>query len=71
MVDKARIRIIMMSFEHYWNKHPEWRFGQLVANCIRAKTGARNCDPYYIEDDTLMDGLRILNAMDEVWNDKE
>lgn len=43
-------------------KYPEWRFGQIIANAVRAETGRMDCDPFYIEDEDLRRGLhRLLN----------
>ena len=43
-------------------KYPNWRFGQIVANAIRAFDGRLNCDPFAIWNEDLEIGLKnILN----------
>ena len=43
-------------------KSPQWRFGQIIANAIRAYDGRLNCDPFAIWNEDLEIGLKnILN----------
>ena len=53
---------MMDELTEFWKAHPDWRFGQLVANCIRAYDGRLNCDPFFIEDDKLLEGLRNMRG---------
>lgn len=48
MRDPKRVRPIMLALESAWNKHPDWRLGQLIENlAIHAKP----VPIFYIEDD--------------------
>lgn len=40
---------------------PDWRVGQIIANAIRAYDGRLNCDPFYIDDKKLLEGLNKLD----------
>lgn len=40
---------------------PNWRVGQIIANAIRAYDGRLNCDPFYIDDKKLLEGLNKLD----------
>lgn len=60
MRDINRIEPMMDELAEFWKAHPDWRFGQLIANCIRAYDGRLNCDPFFIEDDDLLKGLRKM-----------
>ena len=62
MRDINRIEPMMAEFTEFWKAHPDWRLGQLVANCIRAYDGRLNCDPFFIEDDELLKGLRHMKG---------
>lgn len=46
-------------------RYPEWRYGQIIANAVRAVTGRTNCDPFYIDDGDLLEGLLALLDDDE------
>ena len=39
-------------------EHPELRFGQMIANAVRAATGAVNCDPYHVSNEEMLIGLK-------------
>lgn len=41
-----------------WHRHPDWRLGQLIANAA----GAVHCDPFYIEDDELLEGIKAFGG---------
>ena len=62
MRDINRIEPMMAEFTEFWKAHPDWRFGQLIANCIKAYDGRLNCDPFFIEDDKLLEGLRNMRG---------
>jgi len=61
MRDPKRIKPILKKLEDYWTKNPDLRLGQIIANCVRAHDGRLNCDPFYLEDDELLDGLEKLD----------
>jgi hypothetical protein len=42
------------------SRHPEWRFGQVIANAVREIDGRVNCDPFHISDDQMLRGLDNL-----------
>ena len=62
MRDPKRIKTIIKKLEEYWSKNPDLRLGQIIANCVRAHDGRLNCDPFYIEDEDLVDGLKKLDS---------
>lgn len=51
-----------------WRKMPEMRLGQLVANVMHAKPrlGRGECDPYYIKDWDLVEGIEQLALVPSV-----
>jgi hypothetical protein len=51
MRDPNRIYEIVDLLALTWERHPDWRFGQLVANLLGSG------DPFFVEDDEL---LKIL-----------
>ena len=57
-----RIEPILKEIEKYWKKNPDLRLGQIIANCVRAFDGRVNCDPFYIEDNDLLNGLSVLQG---------
>ncbi len=65
MRDPKRIKPIIKKLEAYWEKNPDLRLGQIIANCVRAYDGRLNCDPFYLEDDELLEGL---DKLAEYWN---
>ena len=42
-----------------WEKYPEWRLGQLIVNLSQA---ANIEDPFYVQDDRLLNTIRTWNA---------
>lgn len=62
MRDPKRIKTIIKKLEKYWSENPDLRLGQIIANCVRAHDGRLNCDPFYIEDEDLVDGLKKLDS---------
>ena len=64
MRDKERIPEICNRLKAAWAAHPDWRLGQLIANAVRAETGALNCDPFFIEDDKLIAGIESVSYYD-------
>ncbi len=62
MRNPDRIKPFIKKLENYWLDNPDLRLGQIVANCIRAYDGRLNCDPFYIEDNELLNGLEKLDS---------
>ena len=51
MRDPNRIEPILETIRKIWLEHPDYRLMQLLGNVYRG-------DPYYIEDDVLMERLK-------------
>lgn len=60
MRDKQQIEDMCSRLKRAWMSYPQWRLGQLIANGVRGATGAVNCDPFYIEDEKLMNGIEVV-----------
>lgn len=58
MRDPNRIKITLEKIEEIWVKHPDLRLGQLL-NWIYS-THPKKVDPFYIEDDILIDLIENL-----------
>ena len=56
MRNPDRIPVILGELREFWNQHPDWRLGQIVANLNYEATGTN--DPFYIEDDVLLELLK-------------
>jgi hypothetical protein len=41
-------------------QYPNWRFGQIIANAVRAYDGRVNCDTFHMSDDEILEGLENL-----------
>ena len=52
---------ILEMLQEYSEKLPHWRIGQIIANAVRAYDGRLNCDPFYMSDDELLEGLKKLD----------
>jgi len=55
MRDPKRIKPILKVIEEIWEKNPDLRLTQLLMDALNM-----NIDPYFIEDDTLLDCLNKL-----------
>ena len=55
MRDPNRIDTIIEAVKEEWKKEPDWRLGQLIVNISRA---AGFNDPFFMEDDRLMQVIR-------------
>ena len=64
MRDKYRIEPFLKEFGELWNKYPDLRFGQLVMNL--QSIISKNPDPFYIEDDQMLQAIRSLGGKDEI-----
>lgn len=60
MRDPQRISEILAAIEAYWRKNPDMRLGQIVINA--ARFAASSCDPFYVEDAALIEGLKLLSS---------
>ena len=47
MRNPHRIPLVLRELQRLWEKHPDWRLGQLIFNIPRR-------DPFHIEDDDLI-----------------
>lgn len=56
MRDPDRIDVVLAYISQVWHKHPDLRLCQLIVNAVGAG------DPYHVEDDRLLEGLRELDA---------
>ena len=64
MRDKYRIEPFLKEFGELWNKYPDLRFGQLVMNL--QSIISKNPDPFYTEDDHMLQAIRYLGGKDEI-----
>lgn len=62
MRDPKRIPKIMRELEKLWNEVPDWRLGQLICNIARSE---RIEDPFFLEDDKLLEFLTASNEKKE------
>lgn len=56
MRDPARLPGVLNAVWAYWSKHPDLRLAQLICNADK------HGDPYYMEDDTLVDTLAEMGC---------
>lgn len=59
MRNPERIPKIIKELEEFWKQVPDWRLGQVISNFSYELTG--NNDSFYIEDDDLLELLRLKN----------
>lgn len=59
MRDPKRIKIILEELERCWVDNPDLRLGQIVS-VIATRANLR--DSFYIEDDNLLEILKLWNA---------
>lgn len=61
MRDPNRIPIVLDYIRRLWEKHPDWRLGQLLCNLRDIPTEKEGaCDLWGIEDDDLVLVAKIL-----------
>ena len=60
MRDPKRIPDILDKLSALWEKYPDLRLGQLIANAHNCSP-SRQCDIFYLEDDLLVEGLDELS----------
>lgn len=58
MRNPARIPKILALLERYWELHPDLRLGQLLYSLLPANLD----DPFYLEDDVLVERLGVLDV---------
>ena len=57
--DPNRITKTLKAIEKFWMANPDWRLGQLIVNISRAAGGS---DPFFLEDDKLLEILKGENG---------
>jgi hypothetical protein len=60
MRDPERIPRILGYMETIWERHPDWRFGQLIFNMFDGMWDTREPRLFYFEDDKLECALENL-----------
>ena len=58
MRDPDRIDEFCDELKKMWHKVPDWRFGQLVTNALGAVYKRTYRDPFYVEDDRMIEELK-------------
>ena len=51
MRKKERIEPFLNEIKKYWEKVPDWRFGQLIVNVL----GTCKRDPFFYEEDEMLE----------------
>ena len=51
MRNKDRIPEFLTELQKYWEKVPDWRFGQLISNVL----GTCKRDPFFYEENEMLD----------------
>lgn len=59
MRDPNRIPIMLDELKTLWEKHSDWRLGQLIVNLSRASDIE---DPFFVQDDRLLNTIKTWNA---------
>ena len=59
MRNPERIPEVLKELEEFWKQNPDWRLGQVISNLSYEIMG--NNDPFYMEDKTLLELLRMKN----------
>ena len=55
MRDPNRIDKFCDELNKLWHKVPDWRFGQLMCNLLGGYVGETGRDPFFPEDDEMME----------------
>lgn len=58
MRDPDRIEPIIEALWDYWRRNPDLRLGQIIANAASLPNSGIIGDPFYIEDDKMLEGIR-------------
>lgn len=59
MRNSDRIPEMIKELEEFWKQVPNWRLGQVISNLSYELSGSN--DPFFIEDDWLLNILRSKN----------
>ena len=59
MRNPERIPEVLKELEEFWKQVPDWRLGQVISNFSYELMG--NNDPFYMEDDKLLELLQSKN----------
>jgi hypothetical protein len=54
--DPSRIEVLLELLRQYWKQNPDLRIGQIITNLSSSKR--MSIDPYYIEDDMIINSLK-------------
>lgn len=57
--DPARIPVILEELRTFWESHSDYRLGQII---VAATTRAGRIDSFVIEDEQLMEGLKLIDV---------
>ena len=60
MRDPERIDVFCDVLKGLWHEVPDWRFGQLMLNALGEVYNRSKQDPFYIEDEKMLEELRII-----------
>lgn len=58
MRDPNRIDKFLTKFGEYWKQVPDWRFGQVVENVMRATSGTSQT--FFIEDEDFLKNMKVF-----------
>ncbi|WP_407509774.1 hypothetical protein [Elizabethkingia anophelis] len=64
-----RIKIVLEQIEQLWMSNPDLRFGQLVM--VIAQTGEHNPKLFHMEEDELLEKIKVLQNQLKNINTKE
>ena len=65
MRNPERIPAILHTFQECWEKHPDWRLGQLLVNI--AKPSEPCPQLFYLEDDVFLELLQEMSNSYDNW----
>lgn len=64
-----RIKIVLEQIEQIWMSNPDFRFGQLIM--VIAQTGEHNPKLFHMEEDELLEKIKVLQNQLENIKTKE
>ncbi|AQX85174.1 hypothetical protein I6H88_19940 [Elizabethkingia bruuniana] len=64
-----RIKIVLEQIEQLWMSNPDFRFGQLIM--VIAQTGEHNPKLFHMEEDELLEKIKVLQNQLENIKTKE
>lgn len=65
MRDPNRIEPIMAELTEMWKKQPDMRLGQFLCNILGEADTVTNRDPFYVEDDEIIDLFKEIPWLKE------